>query len=160
MIVLFALSCASPAPVDCPECPACAEAEATPPSTGALEPWHQELLQPSIDDLNEGVRPWDEQGLGVCMGDRECDAFVGLDAGELTVGDHIVKAELAVPQLGEGWQVRFEVACTVTLPTGSTKPVEHDKVYDVTYTGPKRGYRLMPLWRIQSAISDVERYLV
>ena len=151
MLIFLAIACTSDTP-DCPDCPACPEAEVAAPAAdgGALADWEQALLQPTIDDLRAGVRPWDEQGLGVCMGDRECDAFVGLDAGDLAEGDHLIKAELAVPQLGEGWQVKFEVACEVTLPNGSTKPVDHEKVYDVTWTGPKRGYRLMPLWRIQS----------
>lgn len=151
MFALLAIACSNPrGPTVCPECEDCAAAAApTSPGEG-LAPWEQALLQPSIDDLRQGVRPWNDQGLGVCMGDRECDAFIGLDAGELAVGDHLVQAELAVPELGEGWQVKFELACTVTMPNGGTKPVDHEKVYDVVHTGPKRGYRLMPLWRVQS----------
>jgi len=145
MLALLAIACA-PEPEPCPDCPSCPDAA----PSGDLEGWEAALLQPSLDDLRAGVRPWDDQGFGVCMGDRECDAFVGLHPGELDTEEHLIQAELAVPQLGEGWQVKFEVACEVTLPSGSTKPVDHEKIYDVTYTGPQRGYRLMPLWRIQS----------
>ena len=110
-----------------------------------------------LGDLRAGVRPFGDDTVGVCAGDRECSEFLGMDAGTLPEGDHIVTAELAVPQLGDGWQVRFEAMCDVTLLNGKTSEVDHEKTYDVTYTGPNRGYRLSPLWRIQSPHPQGER---
>ena len=58
----------------------------------------------------------------------------------------MVRAEVRAPAVGEAWQVKFQVDCSVgerALPT-------HEKVYPVTWTGRSRGFRLQPLWTIQS----------
>lgn len=147
-MLLLTMLTACETDADCPEaaCPTCPEVP-----QAALEDWEAELLGPQLQDLRAGVRAWPGEGsLGICQGASECDTFVGLDGGTLGPGDHMIRAELAVPQVGDGWQVRFEVACAVTLANGKTNDVDHDKTYDVTYTGPTRGYRLQPLWRIQS----------
>ncbi|MCP4808345.1 MAG: hypothetical protein GY884_23635 [Proteobacteria bacterium] len=140
---------------DCPEvaCPEC-----VPPPANALEDWEAALLSEPLDDLRAGVRPYGEDSVGICQGDdKDCPDFIGLDAGTLAEGDHILMAELAVPAVGEGWQVRFEVACDVTLLNGKVSDVDHEKTYDVIHTGPNRGYRLSPLWRIQSPHPQGER---
>lgn len=153
LIAAWLLGCTGAEIAECPDCPDCPE---TAPASGSagdlLEPFEAELLEPQVQDLRKGVRPFEgaEAGFGVCQGGKECESFLGLDAGVLGAGDHMVRAELAVPAVGEGWQARFRVDCTVTGPTGKGSEVDHEKTYDLTHTGPKRGYSLQPLWRIQS----------
>lgn len=152
LLLLSALACNEDAP-ECPACPACPEpaAASTDGTDGTrLEPWEAELLGDQIRDMREGVRPLDERGWGLCTGTRKCADFLGTDVGELKPGSYLLRAELAVPRLGEGWSVRLDSACTTTRPDGSSSTNETSKTYSVTYAGADRGYRLEPLFRIES----------
>lgn len=163
-MLLLSLGCASdPACAPCPACEPAAQGSAAGSAAGSsggasgavsggatLAPWEAELLAPELEALRAGVVARGEQGFGVCAGKDDCEAFVGGDAGELPLGPHILSAELDVPALGEGWQVRFDLVCDVTTPKGNTSTVDHSKTYKVVHTGPKRGYHLSPLWKIQS----------
>lgn len=140
MLLLLWLACSKPP--ECPEAPAPArvlsEAEAT-------------LLAPYLEDLRQGVRLYGEQGFGVCQGKRSCDQFLGAEPSPLAAGDYLIRAELSVPELGEGWKVRFKIDCELTTTEGRTTTQNHEKLYDVRHVrNEKMGYRLQPLWMIQS----------
>jgi len=141
--IVLLLACSSPAPVEaeCPEqeCPDCSDA--------SLEAWELSILGPSLERLREGIKPVGEQGFGVCKGEDGCETWLGSDAGSLGTGSHYVRAELQTPPVGSPWTVVFEVACKDAEgnPTQS-----HSYSYDLVYTGEKQGYRLEPLWTIQS----------
>ena len=141
---LFA--CSSPQPASgCPECAPCPEPAST------LQPWEQQVLAQDLADIRLGVRPIEREGsFGVCKGTTECDAFLGADPGELTEGEHMILAELAVPAAGEGWGAVFDITCQVVTTAGRETVVEQSKPYELVHTGPQRGYLLKPLWRIQS----------
>ncbi len=170
-MVLWLLACATEPPeracgpeecaAVCPDplvAPAPAPAEGGPPPAegGApaarLSDFERGLLDPVLADIRAGVRPWDEQAIGVCAGKRECTTFLGADAGELPPGDHFLKAELRVPSAGEkgAWKVRVETICTSPRPEGEPEVHTFDRTYEVWYAGPDRGYRLMPLRTIES----------
>ncbi len=140
MLLLLWLACA-PAP-KCPEAPAAervlSEAEAT-------------MLAPYLTDLRAGIRAYGEQGFGVCQGKRTCDQFLGPEPSPLAAGDYLIRAELQVPELGEGWKVKFKIDCELTTSEGRTTNQTHEKLYDVRHVrNDKMGYRLQPLWMIQS----------
>ncbi len=128
-------------PVACPECPTCPEAA---PAANALDEWEQQMLAPHIEAVKAGVTPTGDRGFGVCTGSKKCGTYLGSDPGELPPGDYVIRAELAVPSIGEGWQARFAVSCD---GAGSTA---YEKVYKVSYSGAGRGYRLDPLRSIHS----------
>ena len=129
---------------ECPPCEACGACEP------ALEAWEVDLLQPPLKEIRQGVQPFGEDSLGVCAGVTECDTFLGLSPGDLPSGDHMIRGELAVPSVGEGWAARFHLECQVVTTTGRETTVDHENTYPLVHTGPKRGYMLQPLWRIQS----------
>jgi hypothetical protein len=165
------LACATPpTPCGTEECaevcaavrqPAAAPAPGSPPTTPSPPPsapsrseFEDLLVAATLDDVRAGVRPWGDDALGVCVGKKECKEFLGTDAGQLAAGDHLVKAELRVPAVGEKgtWKVRFETECT----SEGAEPVvsRYAREYDVTYAGPDRGFRLMPLRMIESPSKD------
>lgn len=127
----------------CPDCPDC------PPPPLALEGWEVAVVTPAVESLRGGVRLFGEQAWGVCGGATECDAFLGPTPGELAPGAYIVRAELKAPDLGE-WKVRFSARCTTAVAGGAPATQEYEKEYAVRPTRPDRGYRLSPLWRIES----------
>ena len=105
--------------------------------------------------MRKGVAAYDEQGVGICKGERTCDEFLGVKVGELPKGKYIVKAELQVPNVGDPgtWKVQFDTECTTTKKTanGETSSTSnYSRSYDVRYAGKDRGYRLMPLRTIES----------
>ena len=109
------------------------------------------MLAEDLADIRRGVRPFEREGsFGVCAGTNECDTFVGAEAGELPAGEHMIIAELAVPSAGEGWGAVFDITCQVVTTAGRETVVEQSKPYGLVHTGPKQGYMLRPLWRIQS----------
>lgn len=117
--------------------------------------FEEELLLPLVEDIRAGVRPWDEQGFGICRGKRTCDEFLGTDVGELPPGEYIMKAEMRVPNVGEPgtWKIRYDTQCVTTrvTPTGETTSTsDSSREYDVRFAGSERGYRLMPLRTIES----------
>ena len=139
------LACSSPA--ECPACPAC---EACDEPGVALEPWEEELLGPVLDELRAGIVLHGDEPFGVCRGASGCDEFLGQDVGDLPEGDFLLRAELKAPAVGEGWTVDFRVDCTTTRKNGEPAQHDHDRSYEVKYTGAAHGYRLQPLWKIQS----------
>jgi hypothetical protein len=155
LLTAWLVACSQPVAPECPDCPECEQ----PPQGESLNAFEASLLGPVLEDLRAGVRPFpgSEQGFGLCKGDKDCDTFLGLDGGTLSEGQHMVRAELSVPAVGEGWAARFRLDCQVTGPTGKTSTVDHEKIYDLKYTGPKRGYSLQPLMRIQSPHPGGER---
>jgi hypothetical protein len=145
---------------ECPTCPACPD-PATTESTGGggltLEPWEAELLGDQVQQLRAGVRPFDAQGWGVCTGSKKCGDFIGTDPGTLAPGEYLLRAELSVPRLGDGWTARFDQSCEVTRPNGQTSTRDSERSHDIAYAGDSRGYRLEPLIRIQSPAPDGDR---
>jgi hypothetical protein len=148
---------ASPAPEGAVEGPAKNPAQPA-PKTGAagLSSFEQELVNPILEDVRKGVRPFGDNGVGICTGSgKECSSFLGLSPGELPKGTHMVRAELAVPKGGERgtWKVSLDVECTTTKTTkngSSTSTNNYNKSYDVVYAGKDRGFRLQPLYKIES----------
>jgi hypothetical protein len=144
-LTFFACSSAPPV-ADCPDCPDCPETE-----VGVeVDDWEQEVIEPILETLRTGITPWGEESFGICKGIQRCDEFVGTDVGELPEGDHVIFAELRVPKLGEEWKVNFHWECTTETRAGNTASQDHDKSYVVRHSGPNRGFRLLPLWRVKS----------
>lgn len=140
MLLLLWFACTKPPP--CPE---------PPPADRVLEAGEAAILAPYLADLRQGIRPYGEQGFGVCQGKRTCEQFLGAEPPPLAPGDYLVRAELSVPELGEGWKVRFDINCELTTTEGRTTTQNHEKVYDVRHVRTANmGYRLQPLWMIQS----------
>lgn len=135
--------------------PAGAAADPAPEPTGgvALTDFEEDMISPHLEDIRGGVRPFDDEGIGICRGERKCDEYLGREVGELPPGDYIVKAELRVPKVGEEWTVEFQTECETVRKTesGETRSTsENSRTYDVRYAGEQRGYRLMPLRTIES----------
>ena len=155
-----------------PECGVkeCADlcAQATPAPAPATKPtaakeqasmsdFEAKLLNPLIQDLRQGVRPFGDEGIGICEGEkRECKKFLGTSVSEeLPPGEYMLRAELAVPKTGgkDTWKVKFHLECTRTRETpkgNSSTTSNQDREYNVVYAGKERGYRLQPLWNINS----------
>ncbi|MEZ4320068.1 MAG: hypothetical protein R3F61_21335 [Myxococcota bacterium] len=136
-----------PAPVAAP----------APSGGGAMTAYENELLNPLLSDIREGVRPFGPEGIGLCKASgKECDEYLGMSSsGDLPEGDYMLRAELAVPKTGEKgtWKLKFDLDCTTTKATTngeSTTTSTQSKEYDVIYAGADRGYRLQPLWTITS----------
>jgi hypothetical protein len=154
MITLLSLlACGSPAPVECPECPDCQSVEAEPSATSPnLTEWEAGVLAGPIETLRDGIKPFSESSWGICLGVQQCEGEGGgvVDAGTLATGDHVIFAELSVPELGGQWSVNFHMECQTTGNTGVTSDYNYDRSFDVRNGGPNRGYRLMPLARIKA----------
>lgn len=125
-----------------------------------LSGFEQEILAATVEDLRQGVRPFDENSLGICpKGEnvRRCDEMLGSNPGELAEGEYILYGSFRVPNVGERgtWKVNLKVECEVTrtLPDGSQKVSTRDpyeRPYEVVFAGTERGYTLSPLRRISS----------
>lgn len=135
LMLLFA--CNKACPPALPEARVLSESEAT-------------LLAPYLDELRKGVQRYGEQGFGICQGKRACDTWLGPEPPELAPGDYLLKAELAVPRLGDGWKVKFHIDCQLTLADGRATTQTHERAYEVRSVKADMGYRLQPLWMIQS----------
>ncbi len=124
---------------------------------GELSPFEKGLLTSYVEDVKAGVRPYDEQGFGICKGKgRECPEFLGAKVGDLPEGEYMIQARLKVPQLGdkETWKVVFATSCE-TIKVGADgqetrKKNDHSKEYATVYPGPDHPYRLAPLHVIKS----------
>lgn len=166
---VLALFTACPqAPAECgpAECASvCGDAHADPtaapaPSTSAkadagLTEMEQAIVGPILEDIRGGIRPWDDQSVGICKGKKDCDEFLGLEPAELPPGDYMLQAVLRVPKVGEKgtWQVTLDTECTTTRDSengSSTSTNNYSKTYDVNYINEERGYRLAPLRTIES----------
>ena len=150
LLLLSAIACTSDPP-DCPTCPACPEPQAATPASdgGTLQPWEADLLGPQLQDLRDGIRPVAERGWGICTGTRSCEDFLGTTPGILKPGSYLLRAELVVPKLGEGWKARLDTECT-TGEGGEAKTDTSSKEFNLRYAGEGRGYRLEPLLRVES----------
>ncbi len=120
-----------------------------------LSAFEAQLVAPIIEDARAGVRPFTDDGIGICRGKRECDVFLGTDVGELPQGDYLLKAELRVPRTGDAhaWTIEVATDCEVVRKTesGESRTTSNNsRSYDVRYAGEDRGYRLMPLRSIES----------
>lgn len=140
------------------ECAAIAPAAAAPagaPPAGLTE-FEAAAIQPLLDDLRKGVRPWSEEAIGVCRGVRTCEAYLGAEVGELPPGDYLVRAEIGVPQLGQpglwtaAWRSDCEVRTTTAKGEARTRKVAAEKSFELRYAGPNQGFKLEPLQRIES----------
>jgi hypothetical protein len=172
LAVLSLLACSkAPAPAPTPPAPlAAAPAQATaapPPAAPApaaapagdalrVTPFERSLLDPLLEDLRQGVRPLDGQAFGLCTtSGKDCIEFLGATPDELPPGKYLVKAELAVPRLGDRgtWKATFAVSCVTTATSGSsttTSTSTHSHTYEVEHSSKERGYRLMPLYTVES----------
>lgn len=142
-LMTLLLACASEAP-ECPTCPA-VEAPTLP-----MDDWEAEVLSPVLADLRAGITLWDDQGFGICAGNRDCDSFLGAEALDLPEGQYLIQAVLKVPSQGTPWKVKFDVACNTSVKGGRDTTQHHDREFEVKHTGAHRGYPLRPLWKIRS----------
>ena len=133
----------------CGKCPECPKAEC-PDAATTLEKWEGDILEPYLKDMREGVRVYGDEGFGICQGKKDCEQFLGLTAENLPPGDYFIKGEFQVPSVGQSWQIKFKVDCQMTDDKGNSTSQNHERPYDVKYAGKDRGYRIQPLWRIQS----------
>jgi hypothetical protein len=113
------------------------------------------MVDPILSDIRDGVRPFTEDGIGICKGIKQCDEYLGAEAGELAAGRYMVRAELAVPNVGEPgtWKIQFDLECTTTRNTANgeqSSTSNYSREYDVRWAGNDRGYRLQPLRTIES----------
>ena len=117
---------------------------------GPATAFEESLIDPLLAEIRAGVTPHGDQGLGICRGDRTCDAFLGLDPGELPAGQYRLQAELDVPRAGERgtWTVRFDLTCE------GAKPRTYNRTYEVIAPGGDRPYRIPALQRITSPHPD------
>lgn len=144
-LFLLIFSCSKP-PADCVE-------SNTPPTDEgvSLSAFEQDLLAPAINEIRVGIVPFSETGFGICEGIQKCERFLGATPGLLPEGEHLIHAELKVPNYGDGWTVRFSHECTPTEKKGTKVPPNvWTKSYAVQHSGPNRGYRVSPLIRIKS----------
>jgi hypothetical protein len=164
-LVVLSLAVLSGCPAgDCPPCPEEAHVEqalldhvnTTPATGGDLTAFEHTLVDPVLDDIRQGIRPFTSESVGICKGQgKECEEYLGLDVGELPPGQYMVRAEFRVPRSGEPgtWKVQFDTECTTTRTTASgesTSTSSNTRDYDVRYAGEDRGYRLSPLYSIDS----------
>lgn len=145
--------CDNKAPAATPPPAAAGLAEAP---IGAMTAFERSILDPLLEDVRQGIRPWDGEAVGICKSEgKECEGFLGTDVGELPAGRYILRAELKVPKYGEAgtWKVRLDTSCETTkkTKTGESKNTSNNsKEYDVRNLGDERGYRLSPLFTIES----------
>lgn len=140
------------------ECAAvCADPGTSGGATGpGLSQFEKGIVDPILADIRGGVRPWSDQGIGICKGKRECDEFLGASVqGDLPAGEYLLMADLRVPRTGDAhtWTIDVTTDCETIKVTdkGETRSTSSNtRSYDVRYAGEDRGYRLMPLRTITS----------
>lgn len=135
------------------------KADSTGASSVQLSSFENELVGSIIQDVRQGVRPFDDQSLGICpRGEnaRQCDEMLGMDPGELPEGEYMLYGSFRAPSVGERgtWKVKVETTCTTTRigadGSESSTTAEWVREFDILYTGPDRGYTLSPIRRITS----------
>jgi hypothetical protein len=160
-VLFFLLGCGGSEPAPPPaavEAPVEKEPVAPPAPKGiSLSEKESELLKPYIEDIRQGVRLWNEQGIGICKGQsKDCEEFLGSDAGELAEGSYMIRAELQAPKIApsDKWRATFTVDCEITKQTknGETSTDKsYKKEYKITHSSREdHGYRLSPLYKISS----------
>lgn len=120
-------------------------AEAPPDEEGAglvLTAFEASLVEPILESVRAGVRPWSPEGLGVCRGARTCEEYLGADVAHLDAGEYLVRAELSVPPVGR-WTVEFESTCVVD----GADPVVYRRTYELAWPGADRPFRIGALRR-------------
>lgn len=122
-----------------------------------LTAFEAQILANVLEDVKFGVRPFDDSAVGICKGQgKECETFLGADAGTLEPGKYMLRAELTVPNIGPRgtWKIVLATQCTTTFTAenGDVRTTEQNRSrdYDVSYAGEQRGYRLSPLMKIDS----------
>ena len=84
---------------ECEPCPKCPSADAgdvnketatkSNAAGSSLSEKERTLLKPYLDDIREGIRPFNEKGIGICKGlDRTCPEFLGTEVGDLPEGEY------------------------------------------------------------------------
>lgn len=121
----------------------------------AMSAFEKGLVDPILAEVRQGVRPFDDQGIGICRGEKSCEEYLGLDVGELPPGKYMVRANLAVPQAGpEGtWKVTFDTACTTSRTTEkgtNSSTSNYNRTYEVKATAPGKAYKLEPIRTFES----------
>jgi hypothetical protein len=113
------------------------------PAGPAITSREQAILDAVLEEVRAGIRPWpSEDAIGVCRGRKDCDRFLGTDAGKLSRGSFFVRADLKVPPGPPGtWTVTFHTECTT--PDGQVSIF--DREHDVVHNGGDRPTRLQPL---------------
>jgi hypothetical protein len=119
----------------------CAQTQAPAPPPAPTEgppppsPFEQGILDSVLGDVRTGIRPAGPEAVGLCRGKKNCDKFLGPEAGKLSKGSYWVRAELMVPPGPPGtWKVTFSSECT--SPTGEVRSFERE--YDVLHSGPDK----------------------
>ena len=148
----------------CPKCPSAdagdtqkdSTAKSNTPSSDLSEK-ELALLKPYLNDIREGIRPFNEKGIGICKGlDRTCPEFLGTEVGDLPAGEYQLRADLVAPKLSpeEKWEMQVDINCEITrkLKNGDSKTNQDwSKTYKISHTNNKEhGYRLSPLRKITS----------
>lgn len=127
-----------------------------PASGGGLSAFEHQIVDPMIEDLRQGIRPFSDKSVGLCKGQgKDCEEFLGTTVDELPAGKYMLRAELRAPKLGGAgtWKVRLDTSCETTkkTKTGESKTTStNSKELEVQYLGEDRGYRLSPLVTIES----------
>ncbi len=141
---------------DCADiCAAKPDPEPAAPVGLKLTAYEQDLVDPLIKDVRLGVRPFNEEGIGICKGVQNCDKYLGMVVEDLPPGKYMIRAELEVPDVGEKgtWKVDFATNCVTIKETAngeSRSDNEYNRSYDVVHNRADRGYRLQPLRTIES----------
>jgi hypothetical protein len=121
-----------------------------------MSAFEQGLLTPMLEDIRAGVQPFAAETVGICEGTgKTCDAFLGLDPGELPPGEFMLRGEFRAPKIGDKgtWKVSLQTECVTTQKTANgenSKTDRRERAYDVVYAGEDRGYRLSPMVKIDS----------
>lgn len=133
------------------------EAVEVPAPASGLSAFEKQMFDPLLEDLRQGVRPFNAQGIGICsMKGRECIEYLGKSVESLPPGEYMLRAELRVPDAGPKgtWSVTLHTECvtTKTSKSGETSSTKtNSNTYgDLIYAGAERGYRLQPLVKITS----------
>lgn len=128
--------------------------EGTPTIASAFE---AALVGPLLEEVREGVRPFDDEGIGICAGVQSCDRYLGRTVDTpLVNGDYGLFASLRVPPIGEPgtWKVTLIAECKGE--DGTAEP--YNRTYDVVAPAGRtaRPFRLL-LQRITSPDPDGPR---
>jgi len=93
--------------------------------------FESDLVGPLLQEVRRGVRPFDDEGLGVCRGTHACDEFLGRTVEDpLPPGEYGLFAALRVPPVGPPgtWTVKVTTTCTGEGADGTPYTREHDVV--------------------------------
>lgn len=108
------------------------------------------LVGPLLDEVRSGVRPFDDEGIGLCAGETVCERFLGREVSTpLEAGEYGLFASLRVPPIGEPgtWTVQVDTTCK----GNDGAEVPYNRSYDVVAPAGRtpRPFRLL-LQRVTS----------